>query len=139
MRPGLLLDTGPLVALLDRRDVHHEWTKDLFRETRPPAYTCEAVLSEVCFLLRSLPGGSDAAMRLVEDRVVEAPFRLAEEASAVRRLMSRYASVPMSLADACLVRLSELHGDVPLATFDGDFRVYRRSGRRVVPTVMPDR
>jgi hypothetical protein len=96
------------------------------------------VLSEAVFLLRSFPEGVDAVMALVEQGLVEVPFRLGAEASLVRRLMARYSSVPMSLADACLVRMAELHPDAPVATVDGGFRTYRRSGRRVINTLMPD-
>jgi len=137
MTPSFLIDAGPLVALLNRRDRHHQWAKAVVAELSAPAYTCEAVLSEACFLLRSFPGGSDAVMALVEADLVKPVFRLADEAASVRRLMARYANVPMSLADACLVRLSELHPGVPVLTLDKDFRIYRRSRRRVVPTVTP--
>lgn len=137
MTPSFLLDTGPLVALLNRRDRHHEWAKSLIDERRPPSFTCEAVLSEACFLLRTLPAGIDAILSILEQGLVQTPFRLATEAAAVRRLMARYANVPMSLADACLVRMSEIHVDVPVVTFDQDFDVYRRSGRRAIPTLMP--
>ncbi len=139
MKPALLLDTGPLVALLNRRDRYHEWAKQITDARRPPFFTCEAVLSEACFLLRSFPPGVDAVIGLVEQGLIEAPFRLGDEASTVRRLMVRYASVPMSLADACLVRMAELFPDVPVATFDADFKIYRKSGRRVVGTLMPER
>ena len=137
MKPSLLLDTGPLVALLNRRDRHHEWAKQIADELRPPFFTCEAVLSEACFLLRGFPPGVDGVMGLVERGLVEVPFRLGEEAPLVRRLMARYANVPMSLADGCLVRMAELFPDSPVATIDADFRVYRKSGRRVIGTLMP--
>jgi uncharacterized protein len=139
MTPSFLLDTGPLVALLNRRDPNHEWAKSLVAGRRPPALTCEAVLSEACFLLRAFPGGADAVMGLVEKGLLHASFRIADEAAVLRRLMARYANVPMSLADACLVRMSELHPQTPIATFDEDFTIYRRSGRRVVPTLMPEK
>ena len=137
MKPTLLLDTGPLVALLNRCDRHHEWAKGVTGGRRPPFVTCEAVLSEACFLLRSYPAGIEAVLALVEKGLVEIPFRLASEASAARRLMVRYANLPMSLADACLVRMAELHPDTPMATIDADFRIYRMSGRRRIPVLMP--
>jgi hypothetical protein len=52
--------------------------------------------------------------------------------------MQKYSNVPMSLADACLVRMTETYADAILLTTDTDFRIYRRHGRRVVPCVMPD-
>lgn len=138
MKPTLLVDTGPIVALLNRRDRHHEWAVRVTEGRRPPFATCEAVISEACFLLRHLPEGVDAVMSLVERGLVDVPFRLASEAETVRRSMARYADVPMSLADGCLVRLAELHPGVPLATIDSDFRIYRMSGRRRLPVLMPE-
>lgn len=139
MKPGLLLDTGPLVALLNRRDRHHAWARQLASTHRSPFVTCEAVISEACFLLRGMDGGADAVLALAERGLIETPFRLSEEAGAIRKLMARYANVPMSFADACLVRLAELHPEVPLATVDGNFRVYRTTHRRVIPVLMPVR
>jgi predicted nucleic acid-binding protein len=136
--PGFLLDTGPLVASLDAKDRNHVWAKATLAGLPGPALTCEAVISEACFLLRRIAGAQVKVLALVERGAVVVSFRLPEEAAAVRGLMARYADVPMSFADACLVRMSELHPWVPLATLDSDFRIYRRSGRRVVPTLMPD-
>jgi len=64
-------------------------------------------------------------------------FRADEEAEHLRRLMKRYADVPMSLADACLVRLTEQRRQARLLTLDSDFRRYRRLGRQVIPLVAP--
>ena len=56
---------------------------------------------------------------------------------AFEELLRRYRNVPMSLADACLVRLSELYGDCAVLTLDSDFRIYRRHGRQVIPVLAP--
>lgn len=135
-----LVDTGPLVAALNRRDRHHRWATSALDTFPPPLLTCEAVLSEAAFLLREIAGGPNALMELVARGLVRPSFRLQDEAAAVRQLMNRYASVRMDLADACLVRMTELHGDCELLTIDGEFRdVYRRRGRQVIPTAMPAR
>jgi predicted nucleic acid-binding protein len=136
--PGVILDTGPLVAFLNRRDRFHAWATSALADIAPPLITCEAVLSEACFLLRDLRGGSQAVLELVSSGLITVGMHLDEHAAAVRRLMVRYASVPMSLADACLVRLAETAGDVRVLTLDRDFRVYRRHGRQVVPAIMPE-
>ena len=107
MTPSVLLDTGPLVAFLNRRDQHHEWALAQWACAKPPFLTCEAVLAEACFLLRRSSGGSQALMQLLVRGVVSTPFRLEEELPAVSKLLFRYASVPMSLADACIVRMAE--------------------------------
>lgn len=134
-----IVDTGPIVALLNRGDRHHAWVRDLLDTIPPPIFTCEAVLSEACFLLRGLRGGQDAVLELVAREVVRVEFDLAAEVGALRALMKRYADVPMSLADACLVRMSEQEPGSTLVTLDGDFRIYRRNKRQVIPTVMPGR
>jgi uncharacterized protein len=134
-----VLDTGPIVALLRRRDPHHGWAKEtlsrIASSSTPPLATCEAVLVEACFLLRSFVGGEDAVLALVDHLVLD--FRLGAEIAAVRRLMEKYRSVPMSLADACLVRMTENEPDSVVLTLDRDFRVYRRNGRHVVPMLSP--
>ena len=133
----LVVNTGPIVALLNSRDAHHAWTREVLDRVEPPLATCEAVLSEACFLVRKLDGGSAAVLELVSRGVLKVPFRLETELAAVRKLMSRYASVPMSLADACLVRMTELDEKATVLTLDGDFRIYRRNGRQAVPHISP--
>jgi len=134
---SIIVDTGPLVALLNRREQHHEWVKAALRDVRPPLLTCEAVIAEASYLLRRLDVGARALMALLARQAVKISFRLDEEHEAVARLMTKYADVPMSLADACLVRMSENLTRARVMTFDADFRVFRRVGRQVVPVTMP--
>ena len=138
MNRRVLLDTGPLVALLSGRDKYHPWARLQWSQIVPPLLTCEAVLSEACFLLRAAPGGSQAVMELLRRHVVEVAFHLEDHVEAVARLIRKYASVPMSLADGCLVRMAELSPESTILTLDRDFRLYRKSGRHVVPVIMPD-
>jgi predicted nucleic acid-binding protein len=139
LRRQVILDTGPLVALLNRKDRYHEWAKTLWAEIEAPLLTCEAVIAEACHLLRRADGGSAAVVELIRRGAVWLDFSLADETATVLRLLRRYHSVPISLADACLVRMSELHSESTVMTLDSDFKVYRRHGRRVVPTLMPGR
>jgi len=134
---GVLVDAGPLVALLNANDRHHAWAKAMFGAIRPPLLTCEAVLSEACHLLQRAGHPAEPMLRLAEGGVVATAFRLDEQVDSVRRLMHRYRSVPMSLADACLVRLTELNDRSELLTIDSDFRIYRKHGRRTIATLMP--
>jgi predicted nucleic acid-binding protein len=134
----VLVDAGPLVAFLNRRDQRHRWAVETFGGITGPLRTCEAVLSEACFLVRKLEGGADSVLQLVVRGIIEVPFRLSDEVVAVRKLMTRYASVPMSLADASLVRMTELDSKLTVMTLDADFRIYRRLGRQVVPVLMPE-
>jgi predicted nucleic acid-binding protein len=133
----VILDTGPLVALLNRRDTYHQWAKAQLAEIEPPLATCEAVLSEACFLLRTVHRGPRVVLDLLERGVVHVPFRLADEVDPVRHLLEKYASVPMALADACLVRMSEQDANSTVITLDQDFRIYRKAGRRAIRTIMP--
>ncbi|MBA2293121.1 MAG: PIN domain-containing protein [Gemmatimonadales bacterium] len=134
----VVIDTGPIVALLNRRDRHHAWVREVLDTVEPPIFTCEAVVSEACFLLGRLAGGQDAVLELLASDVVNIDFRMLPEIAAVRRLMRKFTNVPMSLADACLVRMTELDAQSVLVTLDGDFRVYRRNRRQIIPTIMPD-
>ena len=131
------VDAGPLVALLNERDMHHDWASATLDAIEPPLYTCEAVISEACYLVRRLPRGPQTVLSLVSKGLVVVDFHVDDEIAAVERLVAKYASVPMSFADACLVRMSELHPDVTIVTVDTDFTVYRRHGRDVIALLMP--
>ncbi|HTR76718.1 MAG TPA: PIN domain-containing protein [Gemmatimonadaceae bacterium] len=133
----VIVDTGPIVALLNKRDQHHAWARETFDGIEPPLLTCEPVLAEASYLVRKFAGGPEAVLDLVGRRVLEVSFRVDGELLALRTLLTKYASVPMSLADACLVRMVELDPHATIVTLDADFRVYRRSGRHAVPVIMP--
>jgi predicted nucleic acid-binding protein len=137
VRGGALLDTGPLVALLNRRDRFHPWAVAQLGEIEPPLLTCEPVLTEACFLLRHDPAGPGAVLDFVHDGLLRVGLSLETEIVALRRLVRRYSDLRMSLADACLIRLAELHAGSVLLTLDSHFRIYRMHGRQVVPTLMP--
>jgi predicted nucleic acid-binding protein len=134
---SVIVDTGPIVALLDADDQHHAWVKGQFARLRPPLLTCEAVLTESCFLLARGGGDSSAVIQLVERGVLSVAQLLDSEAASIARLMRRYENVPMSLADACLVRLIELTNQSTLFTLDLDFEIYRQKGRRLIPLLAP--
>jgi uncharacterized protein len=135
MAGNLLVDAGFLVALLSRRDAHHPWAVTQATQQGPPWRTCEAALSEAFHLLRTR--GAPALRTLLQRRAVLANFDLNDDLEAVLKLLQKYADVPMSLADACLVRMTETLSDPHLLTTDSDFRVYRRHSRQVIPCVIP--
>ncbi|BAY46660.1 PIN domain protein like [Scytonema sp. HK-05] len=137
MRRRVLLDTGPLVAFLKRQDQFHNWVTAQWATIEPPLLTCEAVISEACFLLRNVYGGQEAVIGLVDSGVIQIPFRLDEETGIIGELLRTYQSVPISLADACLVRMAEQYADSILLTFDSDFLVYRKNKNQIIPTIMP--
>jgi len=135
MAANVLVDAGFVVALLSRRDSHHHWAVAQAPHHAPPWRTCEAVLSEAFHLLGAR--GAPALCALLRRRAVVTAFDLAREVEPVLRLVTKYASVPMSLADACLVRMTERLADPVVLTTDADFRIYRRNGRHIVPCVTP--
>jgi uncharacterized protein len=137
MKRQVLLDTGPLVALLDRNDRFHTWMKEIWVNIEPPILTCEAVMTESCFLLRHLYGAKESAISLLRRGIVQIPYDLSEEAQAVEELMRRYSSVPMSLADACLVSMTELYSTSELLTLDSDFTIYRKNRNEQIALIMP--
>jgi predicted nucleic acid-binding protein len=135
MARSVLVDTGFLVALLSRRDAAHHWAVTQASRLPPPWSTCEAALSEAAHLVG--PRGSRSLVALLRRGAVLCPFRFGDDMEAVLKLLEKYADVPMSFADACLVRMTETLNDAVLLTTDADFRVYRRHGRQSVPCVLP--
>lgn len=137
MRRRIIIDTGPLAALLNKRDSWHEWVKQELAKVQPPLLTCESVISEACFLLKNLHNGQEAVISLLDNDTIQIPFRLNEEAASIQELSRRYQSVPMSLADACIVRMAELYPDSMVLTLDSDFRIYRKNRNQEIPMIMP--
>ena len=136
MAPVILVDAGPLVALLNRRERHHHWVVQTFGALSGPLITCEAVLTEACYLLKGWPEAVDSILQRVEEGLLQIEA-LAQDAAALRRLMRKYRDTPMSYADACLVRLSERFPSARLFTLDRDFTVYRRNARQRIAVVAP--
>jgi uncharacterized protein len=131
-----VVDTGLLVALLNRRDTFHDWATTQAARHPRPWRTCEAVLAEAFHLLGSR--GAAELTSLLRRRAVLISFSLSENQEPVLNLMRKYAEVPMSLADACIVRMTEVVADPVVLTTDRHFRIYRRHSRQVVPCVIPD-
>jgi uncharacterized protein len=133
----VLLDTGPLFAFYSLSDRWHDWTIRQLGELTEPLFTCEAVLAEASYLLQRQGTYPGTFLPLLQKGIVKIAIDLETEADALNSLMHRYRNVPMSLADACLVRMSELFKDSHVLTFDSDFHVYRRFGRQVIPLITP--
>ncbi len=128
---GVLLDTGPIVALLSNRDVNHERAKALFASTAPPFRCCEAVLAEACFLMRKVHrDGPAEVMALGRKGVYDVVFAAREHWTNLDGILRKYADRPVSFADACLIRTAEIHEEPRIATFDTDFRIYRFARNR---------
>lgn len=134
----VIIDTGPIIAFLNKSDHFHDWTITRFAELNPPFLTCESVISEVCFLLRNSVVGMQNVFQLLSRGLIKIPFQLESEINAISSLMKKYSDIPMSLADACLVRMSEQISDSSICTLDSDFKLYRKNKRTVIPVIMPE-
>jgi len=121
-----VIDTGPLVAFLVKEETHHRWVREQFQRLPAPFLTCEAVLTEAFFLVRKLPHGTAKFFGLLNSGLLDIEFSIIAEGAALEKLVQRYANVPMSLADACLVRLATSHPQMVVFTSDQDFQIYRR-------------
>lgn len=124
MKP-VLLDTGAIVALLDRSERHHEQCVAIVEGLESALVTCEAVIAESCYLLRSISGAGEAVLENVDRGVFLVPFQLSQSASAVRLLLRKYRDVPADLADASLIHLADQLDTGDILTLDRDFRSYR--------------
>ncbi|RKZ82551.1 MAG: pilus assembly protein [Candidatus Parabeggiatoa sp. nov. 1] len=138
MNQPVILDTGPLVALLNRRDAYHDWVMLQIKSLNPPLLTCEAVITEACFLSCRDIGGTNAVIELAQNGFMKVSFHFDDEMDTIKELMVKYANVPMSFADACLVRMAEQYPNSAVLTLDRDFWVYRKHGNQVIPVIMPD-
>ncbi len=135
MAVSVIVDAGFLAALIERRERYHDWAVTTAARHPRPWHTSEPVLSETFFLL-DRPGAT-ALMALLKRDQLLTPFRFSQEKQAIIWLMQKYEDVPMSFADACLVRMTELLPEPVVLTTDTHFRIYRRNGRQVVPCVLP--
>jgi predicted nucleic acid-binding protein len=132
-----ILDTGPLVAFLDRAERHHRWVVERVDELEGPLLVCEPVLAESMHLLARLPPAQDALLGLLENGALSVAFHIEDHVSELRRLLRKYRDQPMSLADACIVRMAELYDRHAVLTLDSDFSVYRRHGRLSLTLIHP--
>ena len=131
-----IVDTGFVVAFLNRRDRHHEWADQIGLLASGPLLTCEAVLAEAIFQVNSV----GAVLGLVREGFLQLGFDLRENFREVMDIAERYRDRNPDLADLCLIRMSELYEDLPVFTVDeNDFRIYRRNKREVIPIVCPPR
>ena len=134
---GVLLDSGPLVAYFCPSDRFHAWAASQFATFVAPVTTCEPVLAESCFLLARAGVPPTRILAKLAQGVFRIGLGVEREAAAIATLMQRYAELPMTLADACMVRLAETEPG-PLCTLDRDFRFYRRHGRHPLDLIIPD-
>jgi predicted nucleic acid-binding protein len=132
-----IVDTGPLVAFFDRAERHHRWVAERVEELEAPLLVCEPVLTEAIYLLARYSRAQDALFDLLQNGALNVAFRIEEHVGALRRLLQKYRDTPMSLADACVVRMAEIHERHAVLTLDSDFSVYRKHGRVPLTLIHP--
>jgi predicted nucleic acid-binding protein len=132
-----IVDTGPLVAFLDRAEQHHRWVVEQVEGLDPPLLVCEPVLAEAMHLLARFPRAQDALFGLLENGALKIAFHIDGHVPALLKLHQKYRDRPMSLADACVVRMAELYERHAVLTLDSDFTVYRKDGRKPLALIHP--
>ena len=129
-----ILDAGPLIAALNRDDRHHRWARDTIARLGPPFYSCPEAIAEAA----AMTGQPAAIVEMIQAGEIVLTFDLADQAASVLALLKKYADRSMDLADACIVRMTELVRDCRVVTVDrAGFSVYRRNGRDLIPVVAP--
>ena len=136
-RRQVIVDSGPLIAFLLAPEPRHRWVVEQFRRLPAPFITCEPVLTETFHLARRAGADPRVFFSLFASGLVSVEFDLMRELNAVSTLAMKYRNIPMSLADACLVRMAELYPGAEVFTLDSDFQIYRKHGRHRIPLLMP--
>jgi predicted nucleic acid-binding protein len=135
--PRAIADTGPLVAYLDRAEQHHAWAVERVASLEAPLLTCEPVLAETMYLLAGLSRAEEALWELLTNGALRIALHIEDHATELRALHRKYHDRPMSLADACIVRMADLFDDHAVFTLDSDFSIYRKRGREALTVISP--
>jgi uncharacterized protein len=134
----IIVDTGPLVAILNRRDQFHAWAADSAKNIKEPLHTCEAVLTEAFFRLSHVPGGKEGLLELLTaPNVVVLNWQLDQNRSQIKQLMTKYSDTPASFADTCVVAMAGSSRSPLVWTTDGHFEIYRLPGGKRIPLLAP--
>jgi uncharacterized protein len=132
-----IVDTGPLVAFFDRAERHHRWVAERIEELEAPLLVCEPVLTEAMYLLGRYSRSKHDLFKLLQNGALDLAFRIEEHADALSKLLEKYRDTPMSLADACIVRMAEINERHAVLTLDSDFSVYRKHERIPLTLICP--
>lgn len=132
-----IVDTGPLVAFFDRAERHHAWAVERIEQLEAPLLVCEPVLAEAMFLLAQSSRASDVLFQLLQNGALHIGLHIEDHVDPLRRLLQKYRDTPMSLADACIVRMAEIHDRHDVVTLDSDFTIYRKHGKIPISLIRP--
>lgn len=129
-----IADTGFLVALVRRNDKHHAWAAELSEGVSSPLLTCDAVLAETAYHLRS----SALVLEMIDTELIRPAFESAKHVARLLELASQFEDRRPDFADLCIIRMSELNPKHSILTVDRtDFTVYRRNKREPLPLLLP--
>ena len=129
-----IADAGLIIAALDRRDANHHWARSVLESEPPPWFVCEPVLAEVSASI----GTSEPLLEMLQIGDLELAFALEKNTDEVLAFAKKYRDQRIDLADACVIRMTELFDDSVVYTVDKkDFSVYRRKGKRPIRCVFP--
>jgi len=137
MTKPILLDTGVIVAWLDKAELHHKECVKVLGKLKGQLITCEPVITEACYLLRNVKGASESILANIEQHVFQVPWILSGNEQRIVELMKKYSKVPMDFADACLVNMAEQFETSEILSLDSDFKVYRWKGRKEFKVLIP--
>jgi uncharacterized protein len=124
MQP-VLIDTGVIFALLDPDERAHERCVQALRGLYRPLATCEAVITESCYLLRNKPDAVEALLANINSGFFQLRFDLVDSVVHVQRILEKYRDTPADFADACLIQLADELDTGDILTLDSDFKHYR--------------
>ncbi len=122
---SVIIDTGCIVALFDRSEKYHKQCVDIITQLDQPIVTCEAAITEACYLVRKSSLAIQAILQNVENNVFQIVFNLVDSIEHVKMLLKKYSDIPMDFTDACLVSLASNLNTGDILTLDKDFEVYR--------------
>jgi predicted nucleic acid-binding protein len=129
-----ILDAGPLIASINSKDHYNSWACETLERLGPPFYSCSEAMAEAA----AMTGRPAAIVEMIQAKEIVIAFDLSEQTAGVLSLLKKYRDRNMDLADACIVRMTELIRDCRVITVDrSDFAVYRRNGRDLIPVIIP--
>lgn len=137
MAGNIIIDTGAIVALADRREQYHNWCKHQVAALAPPFFTCEAVLSESFHLLKNVPNGTKTLLGYLDKDLFKVRFSYNNRESQVKNILSKYGDLPASFADACLLGMYETTRGSKVFTLDDHFTIYRTSKGQLLSLIIP--
>lgn len=134
---SIIIDTSVIIAYLNKKEKYHNWAVENFKEFLPPLITCEPVITECSFLLKKIDKGNYQLFELIKEKILQVKFNLQEEFKSIDFLLQQYSDIPISLADACLIRMSEIYQDSRIITLDSDFKIYKKNRNKIIDLIIP--